>query len=276
MGNRRHVSPAVKEEVARLSLDPGLRVSDIARETGVSENTVRRTLDKWRMRGRATEVRPPAPKGRPSALQQRELEVRHVNGSLELSDRIEGEGNCGQFLERRAREAPNMALSDLRIALHTEFAVEISVTTIYHTLHKLGLMYNDSERCLAASQNETHEIHDEEEEESTPAPKRTFEEIDKERRAQFLLRAQQPEAILIALSYAGVLDVSISTGTNAAAVFVSRVLDAMRTFPSPHSVLIFDAARVHITAALKEQEGELSARHVHLSQNQRIVAYSKH
>ncbi|KAH8115671.1 hypothetical protein DFH11DRAFT_1543142 [Phellopilus nigrolimitatus] len=275
MGNRRHVSPSVKENVARLSLDPKLRVSDIALQAGVSENTVRRTLDKWRKKGRTTEVRAAAPKGRPTMLGQQELE----------------------FLEQRARDSPNMPLSDLRNALRDEFDVEISTTTIYRTLRKLGLISNTLE--TTPPQEEARD-----EDEAEAAPRKTFEELNQERCTQFLAQARAPdvrtlvfvgeiscrnspllarapssefepadnpswgewavsqrrEPVLLALSHAGILDVSVSTGAGAASTFVTRLLDAMRPFPAPHSVLVLDSTRSRLIDAMKDSEREAHAR----------------
>ena len=72
-GNRRHVSRETKEHIARLSLDPSLKIKDIAHAAGVSHQTVNRTLHKWRSKGCA--VREYAGFGRPSALKAAQLEV---------------------------------------------------------------------------------------------------------------------------------------------------------------------------------------------------------
>lgn len=62
-----------KEEIARLSLDPSLKMKDIAAAVGVSHQTVNRTLNKWRDKG--LEVREYNGWGRPASLRHAELDV---------------------------------------------------------------------------------------------------------------------------------------------------------------------------------------------------------
>ncbi|VDC02747.1 unnamed protein product [Peniophora sp. CBMAI 1063] len=256
---RRHIPDAQKELLMEM-LDNGMPQDDLVKFSHVSDRTCRRVKKLYRQTGKVS--RKALFPGRPRAL-----------GDLPLA-----------YLEARIEQSPDLTLRELRQALVTAYAIDVTEQTISNSLKRRGWSRKKLSRPALEQDEEKRAAFRLEIAQYAPwmlvfldesaADRRTARRTygwapigDRARRHDYFVRKKR-YSILPAISLSGVVYLDIiarSWNGEQFDRYLDALLDMMQPYPNPNSVLVMDNSSVHHFEGVRQKVEARGCRLVYLS-----------